>query len=80
MADKSYSPIVHQNNQPVSAVANNDSVPPQYDTAAKTAASNTPPVADNGSTEANAEPATFRAFQSLVTNITKGKKELGQQI
>lgn len=59
MADKSYSPIVHQNNQPVSAVANNDSVPPQYDTAAKTAASNTPPVADNGSTEANAEPATF---------------------
>lgn len=68
MADKSSSQIVHQNNHPASAVANNDSVPPQYDIAAKTAASNIPSAADNGSAAANAESTTSNADRENVTS------------
>ena len=67
MADKSSSPIGHQNNQPANAVANNDSVPLQHDAAAQTAASNPPLAADNGSAEADAEPAMSNDDRENVT-------------
>ena len=67
MADKSFSPIVHQNNQPATAVANNDSVPPQHAAAALIAAPNIPAASEIGSAEAHAEPTMSNAARENVT-------------
>lgn len=67
MADKSSSQIVHQNNQPASALANNDSVHPQHDAAAQTAAPNIPADTDIDSAEAHAEPTTSNDDRENVT-------------
>ena len=67
MADKSSSQIVHQNNHPASAVANNDSVLPQHDAAAQTAAPNIPATDDIDSAEVHAEPITSNDDREDVT-------------
>lgn len=67
MADKSSSQIVHQNNHPASAVANNDSVLPQHDAAAQTAAPNIPAIDDIDSAEVHAEPITSNDDREDVT-------------
>ena len=67
MADKSSFQIDHQNNQPISAVANNDSVPPQHAAAALTAAPNIPAASEIGSAEAHAELTMSNAGRENVT-------------
>lgn len=67
MADKSSSQIVHQNNHPASAVANNYSVSPQHDASVLTAPPNIPAASEIGSAEAHAEPTMSNAARENVT-------------